>query len=73
MSTRTTVLKTQHEEWWTESTPEIVDGMPTRDVLTIGISKAAMLRWETDTDGLWIELRPGTPLYDALMAAKFPK
>jgi hypothetical protein len=67
MSTRTTIIRTGKEHWFTEGTPELVDGEYVRDVLTIDIHPDNVIRIEQDKEGVSIDLKPGSELYRVLM------
>jgi len=69
MSTRTTIIRTADEHWFTEGTPELIDGEYLSGVLTIDIGAATMVRFEHDKEGVSVDIKPGTELYRILMDA----
>ena len=73
MSTRTTIVRTDKEHWFTEYTPEHINGEYVRGVLTIDIHADNIIRVEQDREGICIDIKPGSELYQLLMAKLTPR
>lgn len=65
MSSKSTLLHTGFEHWYTDCNSQYYDDTKENDAITIEIDK--MHRVETDEEGTTIIIEKGTPLYNEIM------
>jgi hypothetical protein len=67
MSSRSTVLDTPDEHWFTDCNIEVHDGVTYSDVLTIHIDKKNVLVFQEDANSYVLDINPNSDLYKQLV------